>query len=118
QAALRRVAALVAEGASSNAVFDAVAQEVAQLVQFTPTLVARYADDGETLTVLAICGARPAAFAPGSRWPLDGPTVAAEVVRTGRPVRLEDYTEIPGTLAREAREHGWTRTAGAPIIVN
>jgi GAF domain-containing protein len=118
QAALRRVAALVAGGASSIAVFDAVAQEVAQLVQFTPTLVARYEDDGATLTVLAICGARPASFAPGSRWPLDGPTVAAEVLRTGRPVRLEDYTDIPGTLAHEAREHGWTRTAGAPIIVD
>jgi GAF domain-containing protein len=118
QAALRRVAALVAEGASSNAVFDAVAQEVAQLVQFTPTLVARYADDGETLTVLAICGPHPASFAPGSRHPLDGPTVAAEVLRTGRPVRLEDYTDLPGTLAHEAREHGWTKTAGAPIIVD
>jgi GAF domain-containing protein len=118
QAALRRVAALVAEGASSTAVFDAVAQEVAQLVQFTPSLVARYEDDGETLTVLAICGARPASFAPGSRHPLDGPTVAAEVLRTGGPVRLEDYTDLPGTLAAEAREHGWTRTAGAPIIVD
>jgi GAF domain-containing protein len=118
QAALRRVAALVAEGASSTAVFDAVAQEVAQLFQFTPTLVARYEDDGATLKVLAICGARPASFAPGSRWPLDGPTVAAEVLRTGRPVRLEDYTDLPGTLAHEAREHGWTKTAGAPIIVD
>src|SRR5262245_9993120 len=118
QAALRRVAALVAGGASSTAVFDAVAEEVAQLFQFTPALVARYEDDGATLTVLAICGGRPASFAPGSRWPLDGPTVAAEVLRTGRPVRLEDYTDLPGTLAHEAREHGWTRTAGAPIVVD
>src|SRR5262249_40141480 len=118
QAALRRVAALVADGASSTAVFHAVAQEGAQLFKFTPTLVARYEDDGATLTVLAICGAHPASFAPGSRWPLDGPTVAAEVLRTRRPVRLEDYTDLPGTLAHEAREHGWTRTAGAPIIVD
>jgi signal transduction histidine kinase len=118
QAALRRVAALVAGGASSSAVFDAVAQEVAQLVQFTPTLVARYENDGATLTVLAICGPHPASFAPGSRWPLDGPTVAAEVLRTGRPVRIEDYTDLSGTLAHEAREHGWTKTAGAPIIVD
>jgi GAF domain-containing protein len=118
QGALRRVAALVAEGASSTAVFDAVAQEVAQLFQITPTLVARYEDDGETLTVLAISGAHPDAFAPGSRHPLDGPTVAAEVLRTRRSVRLEDYTDVPGTLAAEAREHGWTKTAGAPIIVD
>jgi signal transduction histidine kinase len=118
QAALRRVAALVAEGASPPAVFDAVAQEVSQLFQFTPTLVARYEDDGATLRILAICGAHPSKFAPGSRWPLDGPTVAAEVLRTRRPVRIEDYTDLPGTLAHEAREQGWTKTAGAPIIVD
>src|SRR5262249_2687213 len=75
-AALRRVAALVAEGASSTAVFDAVAQEVAQLFHFTPVLVARYEDDGATMTVLA---AHPASSKLGSRWPLDGPSVAAEV---------------------------------------
>src|SRR5262249_2895293 len=115
QAALQRVAALVADGASSIAVFDAVSQEVAQLFKFTPTLVARYEDDGTTMTVLA---AHPASSKFGSRWPLDGPSVAAEVLRTGRPVRMEDWTDLPGTLAAVAREHGWTRVAGAPIIVD
>src|SRR5262249_58783017 len=38
QAALRRVAALVAGGAPSNAVFDAVAEGVAPLLPFPPTL--------------------------------------------------------------------------------
>src|SRR5262249_40984151 len=115
QAALRRVAALVAGGASSTAVFDAVAEEVAQLFQFTPTMVARYEDDGATMTVLA---AHPASSKFGSRWPLDGPSVAADVLRSGRPVRVEDWTDLPGTLAAMAREHGWTRVAGAPIIVD
>jgi signal transduction histidine kinase len=115
QAALRRVAALVAGGASSTAVFDSVAQEVAQLFKFTPTLVARYDDDGATMTVLA---AHPASSKFGSRWPLDGPSVAAEVLRSGRPVRIEDWTNLSGTLAAMAREHGWTRVAGAPIIVD
>src|SRR5262249_26887258 len=115
QAALRRVAALVAEGASSTAVFDAVAQEVAQVFQLTPTLVACYEDDGATMTALA---AHPTSSNLGSRWPLDGPSVAAEVLRTGRPVRMEDWTDLPGTLAAVAREHRWTRVAGAPIIVD
>jgi GAF domain-containing protein len=115
QAALRRVAALVAGGASSTAVFDAVAQEVAQLFQFTPILVARYEDDGATMTALA---AHPASSKLGSRWPLDGPSVAAEVLRSGRPVRMEDWTDLPGTLAAVAREHRWTRVVGAPIIVD
>jgi signal transduction histidine kinase len=115
QAALRRVAALVAGGASSTAVFDAVAQEVAQVFQVAPSLVACYEDDGATMRVLA---AHPASFAFGSRWPLDGPSVAAEVLRSGRPVRMEDWTDLPGTLAAVAREHGLTRVAGAPIIVD
>jgi signal transduction histidine kinase len=115
QAALRRVAALVAGGASSTAVFDAVAQEVAQLFQLTPVLVACYEDDGATMAVLA---AHPASSAFGPRWPLDGPSVAAEVLRSGRPVRIEDWTGLPGTLAAVAREHGLTRVAGAPIIVD
>jgi signal transduction histidine kinase len=115
QAALRRVAALVAGGASSTAVFDAVAREVAQVFQFTPALVARYEDDGATMTALA---AYPASSKLGSRWPLDGPSVAAEVLRSGRPVRMEDWTDLPGTLAAVAREQGWTRVAGAPIIVD
>src|SRR5262249_13579643 len=45
-------------------------------------------------------------------------SVAAEVLRTGRPVRMEDWTDLPGTLAAVAREHRWTRVAGAPIIVD
>src|SRR5262249_22358156 len=109
QAALRRVAALVAGGASSTAVFDAVAEEVAQLFQCTPSLVARYEDDGATMTVLA---AHPASFNFGLHWPLDGPSVAAEVLRSGRPVRMEDWTDLPGTLAALAREHRLTRVAG------
>jgi GAF domain-containing protein len=115
QAALRRVAALVAGGASSTAVFDAVAQEVAQLFKFAPTLVARYEDDGATMTALA---AHPPSSMLGSRWPLDGPSVAAEVLHSGRPVRMEDWADLPGTLAAVAREHGWTRVVGAPIIVD
>src|SRR5262249_59835355 len=80
-----------------------------------PTLDARYEDDGATIAVLA---AYPASFTFGPRWPLDGPSVAAEVLRSGRPVRMEDWTDLPGTLAALAREHRLTRVAGAPIIVD
>jgi hypothetical protein len=51
------------------------------------------------MTVLAVCGTRPETFEPGSRWPLDGPSMSAEVLRTGRPARFEDYTHLPGSLA-------------------
>jgi signal transduction histidine kinase len=118
QAALRRVATLVASGASSTDVFNAVAQEVAQVLHLANTAVCRYEDEGTVMTVLAAYGDRPVTFQPGSRWPLDGPSMSAEVLRTGRPVRFEDYSEVPGALAAEAREYGFVRVAGAPIIVD
>jgi signal transduction histidine kinase len=118
QAALRRVATLVAGGASSTEVFAAVAEEVAQVLRLANTAVCRYEEDGTVMTVLAAYGERADSFHPGSRWQLDGPSMSAEVLRTGRPVRREDYTDLPGSLAAEAREHGFDRVAGAPIIVD
>ena len=67
------------------------------------------------MTVLAVHGAHP--FGPGSRWPLDATSMSAEVLRTGRPVRIDDYADRPGSLAAAARELGFSRVAGAPIIV-
>jgi uncharacterized protein YoaH (UPF0181 family) len=103
QAALRRVATLVAGGAASTDVFAAVAQEVAEAMALPNTAVCRYDDDGTAMTILAVCGEHPETFEPGSRWPLDGPSMSAEVLRTGRPSRMEDYTDVPGSLAAEAR---------------
>jgi signal transduction histidine kinase len=118
QAALRRVATLVARGASSTEVFAAVAQEVAQVMHLPNATVSRYDDDGAILTVLAARDDRPNDFQPGTRWALDGASLSAKVRRTGRPVKLEDYEDLPGSLAAKARASGLTRTAGAPIIVD
>jgi signal transduction histidine kinase len=118
QAALRRVATLVARGTSSADVFAAVADEVAQVLHLRNAAVCRYDDDGATMTVLAVGGDRPDSFAAGSRWPLDGPSMSAEVLRTGRPARVQDYAGLTGSLAAEANEHRLNRVAGAPIIVD
>ncbi len=117
QAALRRVATLVASGAPSSEVFSAVAREVARVMHLPAVVVCRYDSDG-LATVLATCSDRRYVFEPGTRWPLDGQTVVAQVKRTGRPARVEDYTDLVGPLAARARESGLNATAGAPIIVN
>jgi signal transduction histidine kinase len=117
QAALRRVATLVASGAPSTEVISAVAQEIAQVLRLMNAAVCRYDEDGSTMTVLAVHGPHMDTFPPGSRWPLDGPSTSAEVLRTGRPVRVERYANLPGSLAAAAREHGFSKVAGAPIIV-
>jgi signal transduction histidine kinase len=116
QAALRRVAMLVARGASSAEVFPAVAREVAQVLKLPIVGVFRY-DEGAMMSVIAASSDRPHTLQPGTRWPLDGPTMAARVLETGRPARVDDYALLPGALAAEARESGLVRTAGAPILV-
>jgi signal transduction histidine kinase len=117
QAALRRVATLVASGAPSAEVFSAVAQEVSQVMHMPMVGVYRYDSDG-LMTVIATCSDRPHVLQTGTRWPLDGQSMVAQVQRTGRPARVEDYTDLPGALAAGARESGLNATAGAPIIVN
>src|SRR4051812_1366826 len=117
QAALRRVATLVASGAPSAEVFLAVAREVAQVLHLPAVAVFRYDSDG-LMTVIATWSDRPYVLQPGTRWPLDGQTMIAQVQRTGRPARVEDYTDVPGALAARARETGLNATAGAPIVVD
>jgi signal transduction histidine kinase len=117
QAALRRVATLVASGAPSAEVFSAVAQEVAQVMHMPMVGVYRYDNDG-LMTVIATCSDRPHVLHSGTRWPLEGQSMVAQVRRTGRPARVEDYTNLPGALAEGARESGLNATAGAPITVN
>ncbi|HEY2958974.1 MAG TPA: GAF domain-containing protein [Actinomycetota bacterium] len=117
-AALRRVATLVARGTSPAAVFAAVAQEVAQVLHLRNAAVCRFDDQGRTLTILAVQDDHPHSPQPGTRWPLDGPSMAAEVLRTGRPARVEDYTDLPGSIAARVRAAGLNRVAGAPIVVD
>jgi signal transduction histidine kinase len=118
QAALRRVATLVAGGASSSEVFEAVAREMTQVLQLENAWVCRYDDDGALVTILAVWGSYPDSFRQGSRWPLDGPSMSREVFRTGRPNRVESYDDLPGTMAAAVRGHGVILSAGAPITVD
>src|SRR6185369_3095329 len=51
QAALRRVATLVAMSAETGEVFAAVAREISEVMHLPVAGVQRYEDDGETMTV-------------------------------------------------------------------
>jgi PAS domain S-box-containing protein len=114
---LRRIATLVAGGAASVEVLAAVAREVGRVVDLALVAVWRYEPDG-TATVLGAWSEHPHPFQAGTRWPLDGPTICAEVLRTGRPVRIDGFAGIPGTIADAARATGIRSCAGAPILVD
>ena len=117
QAALRQIATLVASGAPPAEVFSAVAREVAEVMHLPMVGVYRYDSDG-LMTVIATCSDRPHVLHPGTRWPLDGPSMIAELYETGRPGRIEGYSDLPGPLAAGARESRLNATACAPIIVD
>src|SRR5262249_39759086 len=68
QAALRRVATFVAQGATPSHVFDAVRDEVEQMFRIPNTILMRFDADGMA-TLLAAPGDYLGAI--GSRWPLE-----------------------------------------------
>jgi signal transduction histidine kinase len=114
QAALRRVATLVARGTRPEELFAAVTDEVGRLLSVDLANMARYESDG-TLTFVASAGER---FPVGSRWPLEGQkNLATLVLETGRSARLDNYADAAGPLAEDLREQGIRSAVGTPIIV-
>jgi len=117
QAALRRVATLVAEGAAPAAVFDAVAAEMERLLGADQVVLNRYEPDAEA-TVMAHRGASAPRVPPGTRVRHDGENVQAVVRRTERPARIEHFERAHGTIAELARTVGVRSVVGAPIVVD
>jgi signal transduction histidine kinase len=120
QAALRRVATLVARRASPDELFAAVAEEVGRVLHVEVADFWRYEDDG-TITFLASWSAGdPVAF-PG-RFALDGVSVARLVKDTGRPARIDDYPavyrEAPGDVTRTFASLGIRAAVGCPVVVD
>jgi signal transduction histidine kinase len=118
QASLRRVAALVADGAASTEVFTAIAREVAQLLRMTMVNIWRYERDG-TATVMGTWNERSHPFQPGTNWSFEAPSIAAAMgpTKAGRPARIDDFAELAGPFADTARESGIRSAVAAPIIV-
>jgi signal transduction histidine kinase len=113
QAALRRVATLVARGVPPEEVFGAVATEVERLLLVDVVNMARYESDG-TITLVASAEDR---FPVGRRWPLGGKNVGTLVFETGRPARIDSYADATGPLADDIRDRGVNSAVATPIIV-
>jgi signal transduction histidine kinase len=114
QAALLRVAALVAEGATEGAIFNAVAVEAASLIDDEPTTLSRY-EGQRTFTVLAT---RNGPVGPGTRYtvPVDDAGTSAEMLRTGRPARQDRYDTI-ADHSFGYQQFGLGSSVSVPIMV-
>jgi signal transduction histidine kinase len=116
QAALRRIATLVARGVPPEDVFAAVTEEVAQLLPVNSAAMGRYDRDG-MFTTVAAWSTGVAAFPVGRRWIPEGKNVTTIVFETGRPARIDDFADASGPVGVAAREAGYRSAVGTPIIV-
>jgi PAS domain S-box-containing protein len=116
QAALRRVATLVAQGADPPAVFAAVTEEVARLSGAETANMIRYQADHE-LVIGAWSEPGAANIPVGATLPLDSDTAAPQIRRTGRPMRVDAFVPGAGKLAEALRHLEFTAAIGAPIVL-
>jgi PAS domain S-box-containing protein len=116
QASLRRVATLVAEGASQAAVLDAMAREMQELLGAYQVALNRFEPDAE-IVVLAHRGMGVPVTVIGARVSHEGENATSIVRRTGRPARIENYDEATGVLGEHARATGIRSSVSAPIMV-
>ena len=116
QAALRKVATLVASDAPPSRVFEQVTEEVGRLLGLPGANVMQY-DGQRTATVVGAWSAHgPPRFAVGARLDIDGDTVIARVIRSGSPARVR-YDATSGTLAATMHSAGYRAAVAAPVNV-
>jgi signal transduction histidine kinase len=116
QAALRRVAMLVARAAAAEEVFAAVTEEAGRLLDGDDTVMARYDPDGAR-TVVAAWSRTRAAFPVGSTASLGGLNVATLVFHTHRAARIDDDADASGPIGQALRAAGLAATVGVPVSV-
>ena len=119
QAALRRVATLVARGVQPSEVFAAVTDELRRCLHEVTAGLWRYETTGE-ITLLAASAAPElrAKWPIGTRTKLAGDNLASNVLRTGLPARMDSYETAEGDIAARVRELGNSAAVGVPVIVD
>jgi hypothetical protein len=120
QAALRRLATLVARGVEPREVFDAVTNEMSRCANAEGVGLWRYETTCEITMVAAAY--HPAAdrvkWPVGTRTPIAANTLASRVQRSGVPARVDSYENVAGVLARRVRAVGIHAAVGVPVIVD
>jgi GAF domain-containing protein len=118
QAALRRVAMLVAQGAAPSEVFETVTREVGILCGADLARMERYESDTSVIGVAGWGRADGPQLAVGTRFSLDGASIAAMVHEVSRPVRVNSFADAHGPIAHESQTLGIQSSVGCPIVVD
>jgi signal transduction histidine kinase len=117
QAALRRIAILVATEAPTDMLFDAVTREVGQLLASDCAVLGRYEPDG-SMAVAAGWSRADIPFPAGARWSLGGESVWTVVVEAGRPARIHRIHDSSGPDAGAARQASSHSAVGTAVMVD
>ena len=117
QAALRRVAVVVARGASPGEMFAAVTREAGHLLGAAVTILGRYEPNGKetTVGVWSTTGSVPVAV--GTRTALGGRNVSTLVFQTGTSARIDDYGDVSGAVGAHAQSVSIRASVGVPVRV-
>jgi signal transduction histidine kinase len=115
QAALRRVATLVAHAASAEDVFAAVTEEAGRVLGADYATMGRYDPEGTRTVAATWC--RTGVGFPLNKLMLGGRNVPTLVFQTRQPARVDDYEDASGPIAEAVREFGLRAVVGVPVIV-
>jgi GAF domain-containing protein len=119
QAALRRVATLVARGVRADEIFAAVSNEVGRLVGTDSATVMKFDDDGPGILFVGVASKMSGAFPLGAHWRFEEGMSSAEVYRTGRSARsdAQDWSQVEGPVGETHRQLGIVSAVASPIVV-
>jgi signal transduction histidine kinase len=116
QAALRRVATLVARETPRHRVFAAITEELGRLLDVDIATMLRYEAD-RTVTVVAVWSGSGHQIPVNTRVSIDGDNVAAMVLDRAGPARIDSFENAAGPLSVTLRQMGIRSSAGSPIVV-
>jgi signal transduction histidine kinase len=121
QAALRRVATLVARSADPTAVSTVAVDELSLSLGADHVTLVRF-DSDDSCVVIAARDRTDAAgrggMEVGERFPLTGDSISARILRTALPDRIDDYATASGPIAVRLQALGVHSGAGTPLIVD
>ena len=116
QAALRRVATLVASSAEPKQVFQTVAEEAGRLLEARTAATVRF-DEESAVVAGSWSDGEGAGIEVGTLVPYSEP--GSPVYRVSHEGgRIDDYTDVPGEAARLTRLFGYRSSVMAPITAD
>jgi signal transduction histidine kinase len=117
QAALRRVATLVARAVPPSEVFAKVADELARCLGVRHSALVRFEPEGAAIVLAAYDEAGAQKMCVGRRVSFQSESVAALVFNTGRAARIDLHDEITCLDTEYITEPGVHSGVGTPIVV-